>query len=72
MPQVFVFEKKLYKAETNGSKMIKSGAKCLQMVAMRRSRCDQDITQKLEGSKRHLFSKQSLKAAKGCCIASKA
>ena len=43
MPQVFVFEKKLYKAETNGSKMIKFGAKGLKMVAMRRSRCDQDI-----------------------------
>ena len=43
MPQVFVFEKKLYKAETNGSKMIKVGAKCLKMVAMRRSRCDQGI-----------------------------
>ena len=25
MSQVFVFEKKLYKAETNGSKMIKLG-----------------------------------------------
>ena len=46
MPQVFVFEKKLNKAETNGSKMIKFGAKCLKMVAMRRSRCDQDITKR--------------------------
>ena len=43
MPQVFVFEKKLYKAETNGSKMIKFGAKYLKMVAMRRSRYDQGI-----------------------------
>ena len=34
MPQVFVFEKKLYKVETYGSKMIKFGAKCLKMVAM--------------------------------------
>ena len=59
MHQVFVFEKKLHKAETNGSKMIKFGAKCLKMVAMRRSRCDKDIT-------------QSLKAAKGRCLASEA
>ena len=54
MPQVFVFEKKLNKAETNGSKMIKFGAKSLEMTAMRRSHFDQDIT-------------QSLKAAKGRC-----
>ena len=43
MPQVFVFEKKLYKAETNSSKMIKFGANCLKMVEMRRSRYDQGI-----------------------------
>ena len=43
MPQVFVFEKKLYEAETNGSKIIKFGANCLKMVAMCRSRCDQGI-----------------------------
>ena len=59
MPQAFVFEKKIYKAETNVSKMIKFGAKCLGMVAMRRSHCDQDI-------------RQSLKSAKGSCLASKA
>ena len=57
MHEVFVFEKKLYKAETNGPKMIKFGAKCRKMVAMRRSCCDQDIT---------------WKAANDCCIASKA
>ena len=59
MPQVFVFEKKLYEAETNGSKIIKFGANCLKMVAMRLSRCDQDIT-------------LSLKAAKGSCLESEA
>ena len=46
MPQDFVFEKTLYKAETNGSKMIKFGAKCLEMTAMRRPHCDQDIKKK--------------------------
>ena len=43
MSQVFVFEKKLYKTETNGPKMIKFGANCLKMVAMCRPRCDPDI-----------------------------
>ena len=46
MPQVFVFEKKLCTAETNGSKMIKFGPNQLKMVAMCRSRCDQGITKR--------------------------
>ena len=46
MPQVLVFEKKLYKAETNGQKIIKFGANCLKMVAMSRSRCDQGIKER--------------------------
>ena len=37
------FWKNWYKAKTNGSKMIKFGAKCLKMIAMRRSCCDQGI-----------------------------
>ena len=41
MPQVFVFEKKLYKAETNGSKMIKFGENHPKMGAMCRLYCDQ-------------------------------
>ena len=55
MPQGLVFEKKMwYKAETNGSKMIKFGANHPRIGAMCHLLCDSGIRKYFDKSYRHL------------------